>query len=268
MDCTQVGTRAWGQDTIKNLQAGKHVTGLPTLAKCIDKSVVDAVAEWLHLGRRDEEYELASDSRRTEPLFAQFAVSSQLRIPRCSQKSNRERKDGRGSRAACPGPIGFTPQQQTNGMQTCGFLTRRTAPLICRTGKIRAHQPEDYLTKSTAAVGPSTADCPKWKAHLHRVLNADPETDSLSATDARVLSNRRHDRTCALLLLRHRSKRVRASPSTRSRASSKTTDRRRASRRSRQAEMIVTYRAPPFCEAQGWLRFPKRKKGADAPKAG
>ena len=43
-----------------------------------------------------------------------------------------------------------------------------------RTGKMRAHQPEDYLTKSTA-VGPSTADCPKWKAHLHRVLNADPE---------------------------------------------------------------------------------------------
>ena len=43
-----------------------------------------------------------------------------------------------------------------------------------RTGKIRAHQREDYLTKSTA-VGPSTADCPKWKAHLHRVLNADPE---------------------------------------------------------------------------------------------
>ena len=68
-----------------------------------------------------------------------------------------------------------------------------------RTGKIRAHQREDYLTKSTA-VGPSTADCPKWKAHLHRVLNADPELIAY-LNGCWVLSNRRHDRTCALLLL-------------------------------------------------------------------
>ena len=41
-----------------------------------------------------------------------------------------------------------------------------------RTGKIRLHQPGDYCTKITA-VGPSDADCPRWKAHLKRILNDD-----------------------------------------------------------------------------------------------
>ena len=47
-------------DTIDSLKAGKHVTGLPTLAKCMDKSVVDAVVEWLHVGKREEEAERPS----------------------------------------------------------------------------------------------------------------------------------------------------------------------------------------------------------------
>jgi hypothetical protein len=44
-------------DTIDKLKAGKHFTGLPTLAKCFDNGVVDEVASWLRLGRHDEEHE-------------------------------------------------------------------------------------------------------------------------------------------------------------------------------------------------------------------
>jgi len=43
-----------------------------------------------------------------------------------------------------------------------------------RTGKRREHRREDYLTKP-AATGPSTADCPLWRAHLYRVLDGDAE---------------------------------------------------------------------------------------------
>ena len=43
-----------------------------------------------------------------------------------------------------------------------------------RTGKLRAHHPGDYFTKITA-VAPSAADCPRWKAHLDRILKSDAE---------------------------------------------------------------------------------------------
>ncbi len=43
-----------------------------------------------------------------------------------------------------------------------------------RTGKIRPHRASDYFTK-LAAVGPGNADCPRWKAHLRRILNDDPD---------------------------------------------------------------------------------------------
>lgn len=44
-----------------------------------------------------------------------------------------------------------------------------------RTGQIRPHRAEDYMTKMTA-VGPSeTANCPLWLAHLKTVTNGDKE---------------------------------------------------------------------------------------------
>jgi putative DNA primase/helicase len=42
-----------------------------------------------------------------------------------------------------------------------------------RTGRMRAHRPDDYLTKMTS-VGPG-GDCPNWKAHLELIMNGDEE---------------------------------------------------------------------------------------------
>jgi putative DNA primase/helicase len=65
-------------------------------------------------------------------------------------------------------------QQQTKWGAHPRLLNTPNGTIDLRTGKMRAHQPKDYLTKTTA-VGPSTDDCPKWKAHLNRILNADAE---------------------------------------------------------------------------------------------
>ena len=52
-----------------------------------------------------------------------------------------------------------------------------------RTGAIRSHRPGDYFTKITS-VGPSSTDCPLWKAHLTRVLDGDRD---LVSYEQRVL---------------------------------------------------------------------------------
>jgi len=45
--------------------------------------------------------------------------------------------------------------------------------LNLRTGRIRPHRRDDYVTKITA-VAPS-GDCPVWRAHLLRIMNGDGE---------------------------------------------------------------------------------------------
>ena len=42
-----------------------------------------------------------------------------------------------------------------------------------RTGALRPHRPEDYMTKMTAAS--PRGDCPKWKAFLDEIMGGDPE---------------------------------------------------------------------------------------------
>ena len=42
-----------------------------------------------------------------------------------------------------------------------------------RTGKVRSHRPDDYMTRITL-VGPQ-GECPMWKAHLEKIMNGDSE---------------------------------------------------------------------------------------------
>lgn len=51
------------------------------------------------------------------------------------------------------------------------LLNTPTGVVDLRTGRLRPHQPDDYMTKITA-VGPG-GDCPKFKAFLKRIMNED-----------------------------------------------------------------------------------------------
>ena len=62
------------------------------------------------------------------------------------------------------------------------LLNTPTGVVDLRTGRLRPHRPDDYMTKITA-VGPSGGDCPKFKAFLKRIMSGD---DALIAFLQRV----------------------------------------------------------------------------------
>ena len=74
-----------------------------------------------------------------------------------------------------------------------------------RTGKSRRSKPDDYMTKITAVAPGGT--CPIWERFIARITNRDV---SLANFLQRVIGyslTRADNRTCLVLLLRHRRKR-------------------------------------------------------------
>jgi hypothetical protein len=198
-------------------------------------------------------------------MLGKSAERPQLRaIKGVQQKLLRARRRLQQSRS-WPKRIDAMHQQQTKWGAHPRLLNTPNGTIDLRTGKMRAHQPKDYLTKTTA-VGPSTDDCPKWKAHLNRILNADAE---LIAYVQRMLGYSLTGVTTehALFFCYGTGANGKGALSTRLPVSSKTMRKRRASKRSRRGEMIVTQQSLLFCEAQGSSRSLKRKKAADGRKA-
>ena len=74
-----------------------------------------------------------------------------------------------------------------------------------RTGKLRPHSPEDYLSEITA-VGPD-ASCPTplWSAFLARVTGGDAELECVHCARSRLCHDRRDTRARNVFRLRHRS---------------------------------------------------------------